>query len=250
MTLSSKNIGDNIAERFEEMFDFEFKKEQKTKRLTIIPQNMEILEKEYGKAGDRLKLSVAKCDGCLNAFVRGVFVGCGTMNDPKGEHHLELAISAPMADELLALLGGEDVAMKKTTRNGKTLLYLGSGDMIQDFLTYIGAVKFSLDMIQARVTKERLQYASRRSNFDYANIKKTTVAATTQVDAVKYLSDTGLLARLSPELIETAKLRLEYPTATLDELRQKIDPPISKSGLNHRLGRLVTEAEAAMNSKK
>lgn len=247
MMFGSTNIGKNILERFGEFFDVHFDFEKKTKKCVLIPNSLELLEKEYGKTGDRLKFGVAKCDGCLNAFVRGVFVGCGTMNDPKGENHLELVIEEPLASELLELLADEAIVMKKTTRNSKTLLYCKSGDVIQDMLTYLGDMKYSLDMIQARITKEQLQYAARISNFDYANIKKATAAASNQVDAIKYLSEKGILARLSPELIETAKLRLEYPDITLDELRKKIEPPISKSGLSHRLNKLVAEAEAAMD---
>jgi len=244
MTFGSEAIAKIVNSRFAEIFGLELELEKKPKKCALKTENTDLLEKEYGFPCDRLNFGVAKCEGCLSAFVRGVFVGCGTMNDPKGSNHLEFVIEEPLADELLALLEDEAVTMKKTVRKGKTLLYCKSGEVIQDLLTYLGAMKDTLDMMEARITKEQMQYASRLSNFDYANIKKATVAASNHIEAIKILDSEGVLMRLSPELIETAKLRLVYPDATLEELRQKIEPPISKSGLNHRLKKLVEEAEA------
>ena len=249
MTFGSDLLGENIKTRFLETLGIELEKDQKPKKC-VLKTNVNIkeaLEKEYGVAGDRLRFGIAKCEGCLASFVRGVFVGCGKINDPKSANHLEFVIGEPLADELLELLSDEAISMKKTTRNEKTLLYCKSGENIQDLLTYLGAMKDSLDMMEARITKEQLQYASRLSNFDYANIKKATNAASNHIEAIRFLESSGTLMRLSPELIATAKLRLEYPDATLEELRHKIEPPISKSGINHRLKKLVAEAEAMMN---
>lgn len=244
MLLATENIADGIIARLKEIHDISSKKEKKTKKCAVVPENVKKLEAEYGEPCSGLKMSVAKCENCLNAFVRGIFVGCGTMNDPTGDNHLELVIDGVLADELLELLSDEAIFLKKSERKGKTFLYCKSGDVIQDMLTYLGDMKYSLEMIQSRVTKEQLQYASRYRNFEFANLSKATMSGQSQVDAINLLEKKGVLRRLSPELIETARLRLENPGATLDELRQISGAAISKSGLNHRLKRLVEEAEA------
>lgn len=242
--LPSEAACNSVATLLEEELSLSASKKLTAKTAKLVFDDVTLLEKQFGTTDESLALGIIKCDACLNAFSRGVFVGCGHMNDPKGEHHLELVIGGVVADELLEVLDGEGVTLSKTCRKGKELLYCKSGDAIQDFLTYIGAVKFSLDMMKERVTKEMRLYASRVRNFDFANINKATMAAGTTVEAIHLLEQTGVLSSLSPELIETAKLRLEFPDATLEELRKKIEPPISKSGLNHRLKRLESEAKA------
>lgn len=196
---------------------------------------------EAGRAGTGY---VKGCGACLQHYVAGVFVACGTVANPTKGYHLALKPAEADIEALSALLTAAGFPPRVgVTRSNKPRLYYKDGDTIIDFLTYIGAGKFSMAMIQEKITKEIRAMENRRSNAEFANLDRAATAAAEQSRAIALLKKHGALSSLSKELEETANIREQNPFMPLGELCMQFSPPISKSGLNHRLKRLIDEAD-------
>lgn len=194
-------------------------------------------------AGINLRKGDFICERDAGAWLRGAFIACGSMTDPKSSYY----ISFQTSPEGLMLI--EDafyecgITPSKGKRRGAPILYLRDSTKIEDFMAVTGAVKYSLSLMELKVIKEMSADANRRTNADMANYSKAADASARQVAAIKRLQKSKKLGLLSAELIETAELRLKYPELTLDELKDMFPTPITKSGLNHRLRRLTEEAD-------
>ena len=132
---------------------------------------------------------------------------------------------------------------KETTRGGNSILYFKQSNLIEDFLTAIGAPVCAMGVMEAKVEKDLRNGVNRRVNCETANLTKVVDASMEQVAAIKKLQKQGRLKELPPKLRETAKLRLENPEATLQELAAMQTPPVSKSAMNHRMRKLVALAD-------
>ena len=180
------------------------------------------------------------CDNCKKSFVRGAFVSCGTISEPASGYHLEIKFKdVERAKMFYRLLGEEGMEPKIVNRRGSVGLYYKSSDAIEDTLTYLGAVKTLFDFMNAKIEREIRNSVNRSTNCMAGNIAKSVSAASRQVATITALGEEGYLMQMSDELFETAKLRLEYPSAPLSELAIRHTPPISKSGLTHRLAKIM-----------
>lgn len=180
------------------------------------------------------------CENCKKSFLRGLFLSVGTITDPQSGYHMEFAVSDPTRSALLAeLLLELGISAKLTKRRGVTALYIKESEIIEDFLTLIGAPQAALSIMEMKIMRDIRNNENRKNNCDTANIYKSTGAAIKQVHAIKLLSDSGRLAELPRELIETAKLRLDNPEVSMSELAALHEPPITKSGVSHRLARIM-----------
>ncbi len=178
------------------------------------------------------------------AFLRGAFLSGGSVTDPAKRYHLELTTSHyKVSRETCALLLDAGFSPKETTRGGNSILYFKQSDMIEDFLTAIGAPVCAMGVMEAKVEKDLRNGVNRRVNCETANLTKVVDASMEQVAAIRKLQKQGRLKELPPKLRETAKLRLDNPEATLQELAAMQDPPVSKSAMNHRMRKLVALAE-------
>ncbi len=207
-----------------------------------------ILE-SFGHSGKELSLRLNRanidCNACATAYLRGAFLACGAVSDPQSDYHLELTVPLyKLSIDLLTLMEEADVPVKHMVRKGCNVLYLKGSEQIADFLTLIGAQNGSLALHQAIIMKEIRNSVNRRTNCESANLDKTVAAASDQLKAVQHIADHGGLAQLPPELEELARLRLEHPEYSLRELGEALDPPLSRSGINHRLRRLVAFASS------
>ncbi|MDL2258219.1 DNA-binding protein WhiA [Eubacteriales bacterium OttesenSCG-928-K08] len=173
------------------------------------------------------------------AFLRGAFLGAGSVSDPGRTYHLEIVCQdVHLANTLMTLLSEFDCPAKTVCRKQKYVVYLKDGDRISSFLALLGASTSTLRFEQTRTEKDLRNYINRTSNCETANIGKTVNAAGDQVDAIKkILADPFAVKRLSPLLRETAELRLNNPQMNLLELAQLAN--VGKSGMNHRLQRLL-----------
>ena len=124
-------------------------------------------------------------------------------------------------------------------RGSETSLYIKDSAEIEDFLAFIGAAKASLDFMNAKISKDVRNGINRLTNCETANIDKASTAAAVQLEAIRTLTERGELEKLPQELRETAIARLENPELSLNELKRILDPPVSKSGLHHRLKKLT-----------
>ena len=180
---------------------------------------------------------------CRASFLRGAFLAGGSVTDPLKRYHLELTTSHyKVSRETCALLLDAGFSPKETTRGGNSILYFKQSNLIEDFLTAIGAPVCAMGVMEAKVEKDLRNGVNRRVNCETANLTKVVDASMEQVAAIRKLQKRGQLKDLPPKLRETAKLRLENPEATLQELAAMQDPPVSKSAMNHRMRKLVALA--------
>ena len=181
------------------------------------------------------------------AFIRGAFLACGSVTDPEKAYHLEFAVSHRNLCMDICRLVGEiqdcDVNVKMLTRGGSYIAYVKDSEQITDLLTYMGAVVASMNVMGTKALKQVRNSANRRANSEIANLQKTASASANQIRAINRLKKDGRYNLLPQELKTVAALRYEYPELTLRELGAMLDPPISRSGVNHRLEKIIRLAE-------
>lgn len=199
-----------------------------------------LAEYDFGMNEELIDESIFLRDCCFASFVRGAFLSCGNINDPEKEYRLEFNVKTEtIALELQALLLREGISLK-STKNGKGLkLYTKDSAVIEDLLTFMGASKHSLEIMDTKVIKSVKNSINRARNCDSANISKTVEASIRQRRAIDYLKSADRLESLPEELLQAAKLRLENPEATLKELVRLSSEPLTISGLNHRFQKII-----------
>lgn len=185
---------------------------------------------------------------CRRSFLRGAFLSVGSITNPQKSYHLEFACQEKsLADALKNILSSFDGDMtidaKLVIRKNTSVVYVKEGAQISLLLNIMEAHKALMDMENQRIVKEMRNVVNRRVNCETANINKTVNAAMKQVEDIEFIKNNGGFSDLSDNLIEAAKLRLEYPEATLTELGKMFSPPVGKSGVNHRLKKLCEYAD-------
>ena len=178
---------------------------------------------------------------CKRACLRGAFLAAGSVSDPKAakSYHLELACAdGDMAEFLASLFTDLGIPAKITERRNSSVVYLKGGDEISDALAVMDAPVAMMELENARIAREVRAKVNREVNCETANIGKTVSAAEKQVRDIRYIDETVGLKSLPPGLEQMARLRLEFPDLPLAELGEQAEPPVGKSGVNHRLRRL------------
>ncbi len=185
-----------------------------------------------------------KKDCCIRAYLRGAFLAAGTVNDPAKSYHLE--ITCPGEEEavhLISLMEQCGIEPKEMERKGAPVIYVKEGQQVRDLLTMMGAPVAMMNFENARILKGVRGNVNRRVNCETSNINKAVTAGMRQVKAIRALDEAGELDVLSDGLYDIAMARLTHPEATLEELGQLVTPPVTKSGVNHRLRKLCELAE-------
>lgn len=192
----------------------------------------------------RLNRANLDCEHCAQAFLRGAFLACGAVTDPEHDYHLEFSVPYyNLSRDLLALLREVDFPAKMVSRNGSYIVYLKESERIEDCLTYLGAPHGSLELMNVKMIKSIRNDTNRRINCENANIDKTVAAAGVQTDALRLIEETCGLSALPEELQPLARLRMENPDMSLRDLGAAMEPPLSRSGVNHRLQRILAFAK-------
>ena len=188
------------------------------------------------------KLLEKQC--CKRAFLRGFFLACGSVTDPNSGYHLELAAGdyrrAVQIQEVMGVFGLE---AKIIERKNLFVVYLKEGSAIVDFLNVMGAHIALMEYENVRILKEMRNSINRQVNCETANIKKTVSAASRQLEDIRYIHDTTGFGNLSENLSRIARLRMDNPEVSLKELGEMLEPPLGKSGVNHRLRKLSKIAQ-------
>lgn len=180
---------------------------------------------------------------CQASFLRGAFLAGGSVTDPEKRYHLELATSHTQASrEVSALLTEMGFLPHSVRRSGSSVIYFKQSEHIEDLLTTIGAPVAAMDIMTAKVDKEIRNGANRAMNCDMANVNKTVDAALEQIAGIRRLESSGRLAQMPEKLRQAARLRLDNPEMSLQQLAERCDPPVSKSCMNHRMRKLMEEA--------
>lgn len=209
---------------------------RKTKAVDIQNEKIENLKNE--KTGENLK----------KAFIRGTFLGAGSVNNPSKTYHLEIVLKTKQdAIFLKNITNNMGITLKELQRKTTYSLYIKEGEEISKFLALIGAQKSVLKFEEIRVIRDMRNNVNRKVNCETANLNKTVSAAVRQIEDIKLIYKNKI--NLPENLLEIANLRLENPDTSLIELGKMLKTPIGKSGVNHRLKKLQEIAEELRKNK-
>lgn len=176
---------------------------------------------------------------CKRAYLRGCYMAVGSMSDPYKSYHLELVCGLQVqAEQLLKILHDFSLDAKMIVRKKYHVVYMKEGENIADFLNITEAHKALMEFENTRIYKGMRNMVNRKVNCEAANITKTVNAATRQVEDIRLIREKMGLEGLPEPLRQMAYVRLENPQASLGELGKLLDPPVGKSGVNHRLRKL------------
>lgn len=181
---------------------------------------------------------------CKRAYIRGAFLACGSISDPNKSYHFEIVCrTIEQASQLRDVINSFDMDAKIVARKKHQVVYLKEGAQIVDILNIMEAHIALMNLENVRILKEMRNSVNRKVNCETANISKTVNAAVKQLEDISYIKETAGFDSLPDNLKETAMLRLEYPDAPLKELGTYLNPPVGKSGVNHRLRKISAIAE-------
>lgn len=198
---------------------------------------------DFGYSGDEPSVRIITdnflCERCAAEFVAGAFLTGGSVTRPTSGYHLEFTTHKKnLCDDFETLLASEGFGAKRTSRGYLKVLYYKSSGVIEDLLTYMGASDSALDLMNAKIYKDIVNSVNRRTNCESANIDKTVNSAAADAECIELIKKLGGLQSLSDELRELAVLRVEQPELSMSELGALTDPPLTKSGVSHRLRKL------------
>ena len=181
---------------------------------------------------------------CKRAFLRGAFQASGSMSDPNKSYHFEIVCSTEeMGKQVCTLMRSFSMDAKTVLRKKSYVVYLKEGSQIVDILNIMEAHVSLMELENVRILKEMRNTVNRKVNCETANINKTVSAAVKQVEDITYLKETIGFENLPEGLVEAALARLANPDLTLKELGAVLNPPVGKSGINHRLRKLSELAD-------
>lgn len=198
----------------------------------------------------RIAPNITASECCTKAFIRGAFLGGGSITDPEKTYHLEFVTHHYLlSKDLCNLLNQFNLQAKTILRKSNYVIYFKGSENIVDILNIIGAHKSLMELENIRIIKEMRNNVNRVVNCETANLEKTVKASLKQIYSIEFIQNTLGLNKLPKSLQEIAKLRLEFKEASLKELGEMLHPPIGKSGVNHRLRKLQAIAENLQNKK-
>ncbi len=208
----------------------------------------------FGYTGDEPFLRINRGnfeeDCCISAFLRGLFLSCGSITDPNKEYHFEFSVGKfHLAQDVAGLVGEYLNRPKLTTRKSAYVVYIKESEQIEDILTFMQAVNGSLSLMQVKIVKELRNKVNRATNCETANLSKSLEAGRRHLQAIETIEKVASLDILSTELKEVAILRRDNPEASLSELGQMLSEPLSRSGVNHRLTKIVEIATKVKEEK-
>ena len=200
-----------------------------------------------GEIGENLSLIrnvVLQNACCRRAFIRGAFLAAGSISAPEKFYHFEIVCpTEPKAEQLKNIIATFDIEAKIVPRKRYYVVYIKEGSQIVDILNVMEAPVSLMELENIRIVKEMRGSVNRQVNCETANINKTVSAAVKQIEDIRFIQSVAGLSGLPESLQEMARIRLERPEATLKELGEALEPPVGKSGVNHRLRKLSLVAE-------
>jgi len=222
-----------------------------TPQMSAVMKELGVLE-QSGNIQPGIKKALLKHQCCRRSYLRGAFLGAGSVNSPEGNYHLEIISNdLTYAEELAALMNRfEGIQAKVSSRKHWHIVYLKESEQIVNFLNVIGAHQALLSFENTRIVKGMRNQVNRLVNCETANLNKTVNASIKQMENIKLIHDMLGLEKLPPRLKMIASLRLENPDVSLKELGEMMEPPVGKSGVNHRMRKLEELAEELRERSK
>lgn len=212
--------------------------------LFVIKFNIENITNYINLLGNIEKENLKK------AFIRGSFLGSGSINDPNKKYHIEISLkNKEYANILKNIMQEFDIIFKELERKSSYSLYSKDGEEISKFLALIGASKAVINFEEIRVIRDIRNNVNRKVNCETANLNKTVNAAVRQIEDIKFIYKSKAEDKLSDSLKEIANLRMENPDISLVELGKLLKEPIGKSGVNHRLKKIQEIANELRGNK-
>ncbi|AKA71539.1 DNA-binding protein WhiA [Clostridium scatologenes] len=209
------------------------------KEVGLLKEKENIFALDYSIPED-----ILEDENCKRAYIRGAFLGGGSVSNPEKTYHLEFVThDNEYADDLSSLINQYGLNSKVIQRKSSFIVYIKEGEQIVDLLNIISAHSSLLELENVRIMKEMRNNVNRLVNCETANLSKTVNAAVRQVESIRIIQKEIGLTRLPKNLQEIAELRLNYPDESLKELGEMLNPPVGKSGVNHRLRRIEKIAE-------
>ncbi len=244
-----------VEQCFSELFAKYAHREQKKRKEAVLYKvvlDTDKLNEKYGFYFSGINRSfVSGNDVDTGVFLRGVFISCGSVSVQKAGYHLELSVhDDEKCTQLYNLIHEQGMKINRSVRRGIPYLYSKDSENIADFLTFIGAMQSSMEIMNIKIYKGFRSNINRKVNCEAANIGKTVAASAKQVEDITYITECGEYEKLTSDLKELASLRIENPDISLSELGKLFDPPISRSGVNHRIERIRKIADELRQSRK
>ena len=189
-----------------------------------------------------------KCQMCQSYFLRGVFLAAGRVSDPVKQYSLEFSVgdrAGLLADFFISLGLDPKISEKKN----ETVVYFKNSSLLEDFFALANMNQTAFEVMNAKIEGELRNTANRIANCETNNIDRAISASMSQISLIEELIERGLISLLPDELERTARFRMENKDMSLSQLAGAITPPISKSGLSHRLKKITEMAENILNGK-
>ena len=236
------------------------KLEGKDTLLELIVSNKDDLQKIFSNSwinidvklqiviDDKNQIKQNEC--CMRSFIRGVFMGGGSISDPKTANHLEIVLNneqnCNFINSVLTELG---ISAKILKRKKMFVIYVKDAEIISDFLIMVGSNKSTIEYEQVRALKNYKNYMNRKDNCETANWDKTAKAASMQQKDILDIKAAKKFEKLPMKLKQVANLRMKYPMAGLGEIGDMLEPKLSKAGVSHRFKKLNEIAEEIRKEK-
>lgn len=219
-------IGDNLSQVIK--YDEE--------KLSISVEDSDVATKIFNAL---TSTQVAQKSCCKRAYLRGAYLCSGSITDPGKSYHLEIVCKDEKSAEYISeLFKAFNVEAKLVERGKYYIVYIKDSSTIVLALNVCEAPVALMEYENAIIVKEMRNSINRQNNCDVANLNKTVSAAQNVIADIKALMGTAEYENLPESLKELASLRVEYPEASLKELGEMLDPPLGKSGVNHRLRKI------------
>ncbi len=191
-----------------------------------------------------IEKSIMKCTKCKDSFLKGLFFAYGTVNDPNKSYRLEFVLDDPVkAEEVQSILLSYGFNPKIAKRNNKILYYFTKNEEVEEILARLGTFTAAFSIMNSKINKEMRSNINRMTNCDSANINKALNASQKYIDVINKIIELDMFDSMPDSLKEAASLRIKHKDMNFIELGRLFSPPISKSGVYHRLERIVKHYE-------
>lgn len=193
--------------------------------------------------------NLLKCPACQMALVRGIYMACGRLSDPTKQFCLEFS-PINRVEYILTMFENMGITLKFIMRKSEKILYTKNSTVIEDFLATAELNDAAFTVMNIKIKNGIVNRVNRIRNLEAVNISRGVDAATEQRALIEELQKRRLLSQLPEELEMTARLRLKHPDMTLSRLAMHSVPPISKSGITHRMKKIMTLGAELLEKKK
>ena len=251
LSLDSSATAEYVAKLIRDMFSKEsvIYSPKQGGRVKLLRFNAKSIVSYLAAFSGGKMLHTSKCPMCRSAYLRGVFLASGRVSDPFKQYLLEFAVKSNQ-ERFIELFEEMGLTPRVSIKPRESVIYFKRSDEIEDFFATAAMNQANFALMNAKIQSELRNNANRIANCETNNIDRAVTSSVDIVHTIKELMSRGLLSQLPDELEATAKMRAEFPDLSLSQLAARITPPVTKSGLSHRLKRIGEMAKTILERKK